>query len=297
MGTSLQVSVSAPYRPLGIAAIEAAFSAVRPPTTCSAPGVMTASWPGSTAPLRAWQSPVPALDRMLRAVERCRQGTGDAFDPAIGALVEAWDLRGRGRLPSARELGAARARSGLGHFRFAPGPAVVRDTDGVWIDSGGFGKGAALAAARDSLLAHGIASALLNFGGQVLVLGPDERGGDWAVPVAHPSPGERAAHSAARPSASTSCIGALRPGGERRLGHVLPDRTAGGTVGQCHRGGDRCSRTCSPQCSVPTRPRLGPRPPRPGCAGAGRAGGPAASRWTAGLEPFLVLDSTLVRGG
>lgn len=308
MGTSLRVSVSAPSRPLGIAAIEAAFSAVK------ATDDLLSTWRDDSELARLNHAPAatavplsPALHRMLRAVERCSRLTGDAFDPAIGALVEAWDLRGRGRLPSESELGAARDRSGLRHFRFAAGPALVRDEEGVWLDSGGFGKGAALAAARDSLRAHGIESALLNFGGQVLVLGPGDRGDDWTVPVAHPSHrGEPAVRLRLRDrSASTSSQSErfVLVGG-RRLGHVLDPRS-GRPVDPW---GSVTVVAADPMLADMLSTALLVLGPDQALAWARdrrdlgvlvleEREGRLRPRWNAGLEPFLVPDSTLVRGG
>ena len=60
-------------------------------------------------------APVCALWGELTAWHRATNG---AFDPALGALSNAWGLRETGRRPSPGRLAAARAVTGLTHFRF-----------------------------------------------------------------------------------------------------------------------------------------------------------------------------------
>jgi thiamine biosynthesis lipoprotein len=168
------------------------------------------------------------LYRLLRDCQRWSRETGGAFDPGIGALVDVWDLRRAGRIPSAAELSAARSRSGIGRFSFADrSRSVTRSRAGAWIDTGAFGKGAAMGSARSALRRHGIESAFLNFGGQVLALGAD-RGADWIVPVADPA---RRAEPVMRlrlrgRSASTSAQSERWVEVEgRKLGHILDPRS------------------------------------------------------------------------
>jgi thiamine biosynthesis lipoprotein len=62
------------------------------------------------------------------------------------------------------------------------GSEAIRDSADLVIDEGGFGKGAALDQALNSLRESGIESASLNFGGQLAFIGEDER----VVPIANP---------------------------------------------------------------------------------------------------------------
>lgn len=120
----------------------------------------------------------------LRDARALTAATHRAFDPTVGALVDAWDLRGPGAVPDAAGLRAALRATGWEQFPMDP-PAVRRADPTAWIDSGGFGKGAALHAARTALDAAGIGRALLNFGGQILVLGAPDA--PWRVTVADPT--------------------------------------------------------------------------------------------------------------
>ena len=188
MGTTLRIAVAAPSRPEGIRAIEEAFEAVR-----RVDGLLS-TWRDDSEIARLNQAPVgqpvplsPLLYNLLRDAARWVGLTGGAFDPAIGSLIDAWDLRGQGRIPSRETLARARAAVGIGHFVFADSARTASRTDSAsWLDTGGFGKGVALGEARRALLRRQVTAGSLNFGGQVLVIGRDPSGADWTVPVAHP---------------------------------------------------------------------------------------------------------------
>jgi len=124
----------------------------------------------------------PELEADLREVRRWWLETGGAFDPGLSSLVEAWDLRGRGKEPSASELAAARAAAGLDHLVLGSG-AGSRSVAGFGIEEGGFGKGVALREAAAAALAAGASCVVMNFGGQVQVAGGCE---DQWVKIADP---------------------------------------------------------------------------------------------------------------
>jgi FAD:protein FMN transferase len=229
MGTVLRIGVEAADRPTGIQAIEDAFLAVRRVDS------LVSTWRDDSeiarlnrAPLGVPVSLSPELYTALEEVRHWRQETAGAFDPAIGALVDAWDLRGTGRKPSPSALDQARAASGMQHFAFSVGHRTVRRTHpAAWLDTGGFGKGLALREARLALRSAGISAALLNFGGQVVAIGSGNAG-EWIIPVAHPSrrndPAARIRLQRGSASTSAQSQRFVSVGGER-VGHVLDPRT------------------------------------------------------------------------
>jgi FAD:protein FMN transferase len=230
MGTALRVRVAASTRSAAIEAIEAAFTAVR-----RADSVLS-TWRDDSEIARINQAPtgqpVALSQQLSTALLEARDWsrlTDRAFDPAIGPLVDAWDLRGAGQVPSPLTLSRARTASGMRHFAFSnDGRAVKRTHKGAWIDTGGFGKGLALRDAREALREAGIATALLNFGGQVVVLGADPPGDGWLIPVAHP--GHRNQPVAwlrlrGRSVSTSSQSERFVTAGGRRVGHVLDPRT------------------------------------------------------------------------
>jgi thiamine biosynthesis lipoprotein len=118
--------------------------------------------------------------------------TRGVFDPSVGSLVDAWGLQSGGRVPTPDELETARAASGFEHASVEPGPGgdlaprLRSEVAGIAFDLGAIGKGMALDAAAEVLRAHGIESALIDFGGQVLALGPPLDAPAWIVGITHP---------------------------------------------------------------------------------------------------------------
>ena len=175
---------------------------------------------------RGPQRLTPRMCRLLSEVDRQVAETGGAFDPAIGSLIEAWDLHGLGRVPSGHDLDVARARSGWHRFILNREGCTLAQPSGTSIDVGAFGKGEALDRVRSELRDQG--AWLINLGGQLAVSGvpPDEDG--WPVSIAHPRIRSRPAVSLKMTEGSLS----TSAGSERdvrvngtRVGHILDPRT------------------------------------------------------------------------
>jgi thiamine biosynthesis lipoprotein len=224
MGTTLEIAVSSTDRSRGFATIEAGFEQVR------AVDSLINDWKSDSELSRLNRSAggeaiqvSPRLYQLLQEVNRWARETDGAFDPAIGALVDAWGFRGTPHRPDSAGLARAREQSGLKRYQFLPG-AIRLPLKNSWIDAGGFGKGAALRAARAALLARGATAGVMDFGGQVVVFGDTT----WTLDVAHPSrrqePAVRLRLRDASASTSAQSEHYIELGGER-LGHVLDPRT------------------------------------------------------------------------
>lgn len=220
MGTNLVITALAPDTRVAATAISAAFQAVR------ATDDLLSTWRDDTELSKLNRAPPgtplalsPALTALLEEVRHFTLATGGAFDPAVGALVEAYDLRGKGRLPDPGSLQAALEATGFHRFELDARKFVARRLHpSAWIDSGGFGKGAALRAAAQALRRHGIRAASLNFGGQVLVLGDASELS--LVAVAHPARRHQPVLALRVRNASVSTSGQ-----SERPGHILDPRT------------------------------------------------------------------------
>lgn len=308
MGTTLRIGVRAPSRAEGVGAIQEAFHAVRRADS------LLSTWREDSEIARLNRAPVGRpvalpleLYRLLRDSERWSRETGGAFDPGIGALVDAWDLRGRGRIPSRIELAEARSRAGMARFAFADrSHSVTKRHEDAWIDTGAFGKGAALGAARTALRRRGIESAFLNFGGQVLALGAG-RGAEWVVPVAHPArrdqPAMRIRLRDRSASTSSQSERYVEPEG-RRLGHILDPRTgepvpAWGSVTVVAEDPTLADILSTALLVLgPEAALVWARPHDDvGVLVLEELEGRVVARWNHGLSPFLVSDSTHNRGG
>lgn len=185
MGTALRVRARAETREVAAVAIEAAFDSV------DALERRLSSWRDDTALGHLRNEGRAAVEsatlELLETARRWSRRTEGAFDPTLGALVDAWDLRGEGRRPTESRLASARAASGWACFELETGEITAR-CPGAWIDAGAFGKGAALGRAVRTLRERGATAGLLDFGGQITVFGtPPDDPGAWPVSVAHPT--------------------------------------------------------------------------------------------------------------
>lgn len=167
----------------------------------------------------------PELRHILGDVALWSRWSGGAFHPAVGALVDIWDLRGRGRRPSADEIQEALGATGEAGVRFDGATGILtRLHEGAWIDSGGFGKGAALRSAGDSLRARGVRRARLDLGGQLLLIGALP----VTVGVAHPARRSEVAATLHVADVSVATSGQSERGivvDGLRLGHILDPRS------------------------------------------------------------------------
>jgi len=224
MGTRLRVVVTAAERATAFCASEAAVAAVE------AAEQRLSTWRTDTELARLNRTPAGApfamsaeLARDLDGAARWSLASGGAFDPGVGALVDAFGLRHGGRIPDAAELAQARAASGFSLLE-RRGAVAVRTHPGLRIEEGGFGKGASL---DDALAAAGAAGATwiaMDFGGQIALRGAAPQ---W-VGLAHPSARERSVGAVLLAGGSIATSGNSERGvtvGGLPLGHLLDPRT------------------------------------------------------------------------
>jgi thiamine biosynthesis lipoprotein len=236
MDATLEMSLEAPTLAAAVNASQAALNAVgaadallstkRPDSRVSE---LNAGTVGATVGLDS------VLCRVLAEVDRDAREVPGAFDMVIGSLVDVWNLDGDGRVPSVVELEAARRASGNGGMQLDLERCVAqRLAAAARLEPWGFMKGYSLRAARDSLLAHGVHSAQLKFGQQVVVFGPTEAGGPWrlAIPSLEDNREEVFTLWLSDGSASTSSQSGrfVRAAGQA-IGHILDPRTGTPTPG------------------------------------------------------------------
>ena len=148
--------------------------------------------------------------------------TAGAFDPTVEPLTRAWDMRGKGRVPTERERLAALAHTGWTRIALDRGQRSVR-LNGTQLDLGGIAKGFALDRAAGVLGSRGLRYAALDAGGQRLVLGSGTT--VWvAMPAQRDVPAASMVLADASLSTSAQSERFVSAGG-RRYGHVLDPRT------------------------------------------------------------------------
>ena len=173
-------------------------------------------------PFRLGESLCPLFEKVF---DWSRE-TGSAFDPAIASLMETQQLSAAMK-SDVSILRDARRVFGLEHLQFdASSCEVVRRRE-VRIDPGAFGKGEAM----DRVLRHAHSQAetslLVDFGGQVLVLGSPPDRQVWSVDLSHPLDRSRAFLQLELDSGSLATSGGSERDSiidDKRIGHILDPR-------------------------------------------------------------------------
>lgn len=119
--------------------------------------------------------------------------TGGAFNPLIGQIVDLWGIgTENARVPSQAELDQWLPHLSYDQLELTKDPYTAKLTSSkVQVDLGAIAKGYAADEMRDILLGQGISSALLNLGGNVMVIGSKPNGDPWSIGVQDPLADDR----------------------------------------------------------------------------------------------------------
>ena len=129
---------------------------------------------------------------LLAYADRCFEQSGGRFDVTSGALRRVWDFRAADpRVPDATALAQARALIGWRDVEWSE-QTIRLPRAGMEIDFGGIGKEYAADRMATILREHGIASALVNLGGDVRAVGAQHDGAPWRIGIRHPRDPARA---------------------------------------------------------------------------------------------------------
>ena len=140
--------------------------------------------------------PAAILAVLEHALHVSRASRG-AFDPAVGALVDAW---GFGAVRNAPDTAAIRAATQTGtrpahtSLELDLPAGRVRKHAPMQLDLCGSAKGYAVDRMVAVLQSHGIEHALAALDGELRALGPQGTGESWAVALESPQTTRRAAH-------------------------------------------------------------------------------------------------------
>ncbi len=152
--------------------------------------------------------------------------TQKTFDPTVGKLLEAYEIKTGGRWPTAGSIEAGKQDTGMQHYKLDRNKYRISKTRDIHMDTGSFGKGEALDRIRS---VYGADDAwMVDLGGQILVHGSPVGKSGWPVAIAHPRRREEAFLSILLQSGSLATSGGSerdRKVENRRLGHILDPRT------------------------------------------------------------------------
>lgn len=246
-------------------------------------------------------------DRLLRDALALAEATGGAFNPLIGPLVAAWDVKAMRAAyvagvplppaPSARVVEAALRASSwgllsrVGERRWAMGLsrecAAGVDAPSPSLDLGGIAKGYTADACRDLAVSMGARGVLVSVGtSSVSVFGTRADGSSWRAGLRDPHGGptsvvgvvELPAGGMASLSTSGDNLGPLGGGRADPAAGRAAERAAGSASGSLAEPvSDRCARETSRETSV-----VGGAMPR-GASGAGAAADGGSARRGRGL--------------
>jgi len=110
------------------------------------------------------------LRNIIASVMDLAKSTDYAFNPLVAPLADAWGIRGKGTVPNADVLAAAKAKADPANIELLNHGGVVLK-HGAMIDPGAFGKGYAIDRMLDVFRSYGVRRAQINFGGQIGVFG------------------------------------------------------------------------------------------------------------------------------
>ena len=186
------------------------------------------------APVNAWVDlPAEILAVLDGALDICRLSAG-AFDPGVGALVDAWGFGAARDAPDTVAIRAAREAAPTptdGCMALDRPASRVRKRSAVQLDLCGIAKGYAVDQMAAVLQRHGVRHALVALDGELRAVGSQASGLPWAVALERPEAGRRAVHGVMEledlaVATSGDYRRCLRVG-DARLAHSMDKRRAG----------------------------------------------------------------------
>lgn len=136
-------------------------------------------------PAGRWVEVSPALFAVLALAREVAAASDGAFDPTVGPLTALWrEARRTGHPITDARLAAARERVGWQLLSLDPDRSAVRlARNGMRLDLGGVAKGWILGEARARMREAGIASVLIEAGGDIVVGAPPPGQPGWRIAV------------------------------------------------------------------------------------------------------------------
>ena len=149
------------------------------------------------APVDEWVDlPADILEVLDCALDVHRLSAG-AFDPCVGALVDAWGFGAVRDAPDAQAIRAARQSTPLtahGRLELDRPSGRARKRATLQLDLCGIAKGYAVDRMAHVLQQHGVRHALAALDGELRAVGTQASGVPWSVALERPEPGRRVVH-------------------------------------------------------------------------------------------------------
>ncbi len=129
--------------------------------------------------------------RTLELLEQCIyycKLTNGAFDITLGSLIDLWDINsGKKNIPSELEIEKAKQDIGYKNILIDKDNCSVKLKEkGIIIDLGAVAKGYISEMTKNFLISKGIKSAIMDFGGNIILIGESYRGINYKVGIQSP---------------------------------------------------------------------------------------------------------------
>ena len=149
------------------------------------------------APVDDWVDLPAEILEVLDCALDVRRLSAGAFDPCVGALVDAWGFGAVRDAPDAQAIRAARQSTPLaahGYMELDRPSGRARKRATLQLDLCGIAKGYAVDRMANVLQQHGVRHALAALDGELRAVGGQASGVPWAVALERPEAGHRAVH-------------------------------------------------------------------------------------------------------
>lgn len=136
-----------------------------------------------------WTSCDEETIQLLKLADRLYKDSEGLFDITSGVLRKAWNFNNP-ILPSHESLSPLLQCVDWLAVEISNNQ-IHLSKPGMELDFGGFGKEYAVDQAAERIKAHGVSSGIVNLGGDVRVIGPQEDGSPWVIGIRNPRENEQ----------------------------------------------------------------------------------------------------------
>jgi thiamine biosynthesis lipoprotein len=127
---------------------------------------------------------------LLKIAQTLFEQTQGAFDPTLGPVIKAWGFGGakEKKIPSAKELAAARALVGFNYIKWDEKEVSIWKTkDGVQLDVNAFAPGYAADLMAKIFENHKVNNFMIDISGEFVIRGDKGDGHKWVIGIEKPS--------------------------------------------------------------------------------------------------------------
>lgn len=133
------------------------------------------------------------LMQVLQLSKEVYQASEGAFDPTVGALVNAWGFGprevGADEVPSEADIAQLQSAIGFDKLTLSPEQTTATRHGDVFVDLSAVAKGYGVDRAAEWLLANGVDNFLVEVGGELRAHGYSPRGDRWVTAISEPDSG------------------------------------------------------------------------------------------------------------